>query len=454
MEGKMRTWCLSGLLVSGWLLLSACGLGKPQIATVEVTRIVPEPIPVTAEVTRIVREPIPVTAEVTRIVQETVPVTAEVTRIVRETVVVTPAPPLVWSVDITQGVALPIPLTWHTATVLNDNRILLVGGGNGMDEQYALVEIFDPVNGMLTPAAPLHTPRHEHSATLLQDNRVLVVGGYNFQRQWLQDAEVYDPSANTWTIVPPLYPHGVQHTATRLLDGRVLVVGGCIGSGVCTARVEIFDPHTNTWTEAAPLPSDRASHSAALLDDGRVLVAGGASVAGIPAGGEALLYDPLANAWMTTGPMVMQRTQASMVKLSDGRVLVAGGLNISDDPIAFAGAEIYDPATYTWTAAASLSQPRYAYNLVLLPQGQVLAVGGANNYDNPWTESSFVRDIEIYDPRSDRWFIAGKLPLPATYAADAFLPDGRLWVTGGGAGHAIVTAWSQTWLIRAISTQP
>jgi N-acetylneuraminic acid mutarotase len=359
------------------------------------------------------------------------------------------------TVAVTQGIDLRLPRTWHSATRLYDGRILLAGGSNGMDDHYAVVEIFDPVSGLLTPAASLHTPRHEHSATLLLDGRVLVVGGYNRSRQWLVDAEVYNPSANTWTVVPPIYSHGVQHTATLLQDGRVLVVGGCIGSSVCTNRVEIFDPQTNSWTEATPLGFDRASHAAVLLDDGRVLVAGGAV-----ADGDALVYDPLVNTWIATGPMVSQRTQAPMIKLFDGRVLVAGGLDISDYPIASTSTEIYDPATNTWTAAASLSQPRYAHIVALLPDGQVLAVGGAREYDypynypygHPWTAFSFIRNIESYDSRSDCWHIAGELPQPLTYAAAAFLPDGRLWMTGGGASHDIATAWADTWLIASMPT--
>jgi hypothetical protein len=37
--------------------------------------------------------------------------------------------------------------------------------------------------------------------------------------------------------------------------------------------------------------------------------------------------------------------------------------------------------------------------------------------------------------------------LPVAYTADVFLPDGRLWVTGGGAGSDTAKAWAYTWLI-------
>jgi DNA-binding CsgD family transcriptional regulator/N-acetylneuraminic acid mutarotase len=360
------------------------------------------------------------------------------------------------TVNVTPAVTLQVPRTWHTANQMNDQRILLTGGSNGADEQYALVEIYDPASGRLTPAANLNTARHEHSATTLLDGRVLVVGGYNYQDQWLEDAEIYDPAMNTWTVVAPIYSHGVQHTATLMADGRVLVIGGCIASGVCTERVEIFDPAVNAWRETTPLATYRASHTAILLNDGRVLVAGGAGPYGNPQDGDALMYDPASETWETTGAMPWKVQQAQAVKLLDGRVLVAGGLTNSENPMASANCAIYNPATNEWSAVAALAQPRFANLLVLLPKGQVMAVGGAKEYDypqnhpggSPWTISSFVREIEIYDPKLDAWHVGGEMPQPVTYAAAAWLPDGRLWVTGGGAGHAVATAWAETWMIR------
>ena len=421
----MRQWGLLLRLFPAAFLLSACEVFKPPISTV--------------------------------IVPETHLVTVEVTRVVRETVVVTPSTPVVWSLRITQGPLLVIPRTWHTATRLSDGRVLLVGGSNGGDEQYAVVDLFDLQSGQVSPAAPLRTPRHEHSATLLPDNRVLVVGGYNARQQWLADAEIYNPSTNTWSLVSPGESHGVQHSATLLSDGRVLVVGGCIGSGQCTGRVDLFDPLTDSWTEGPPLASARASHAAVLLEDGRVLVAGGTIE-----DDDAVIFDPSANTWTATGPMVSQRAQAPMVKLSDGRVLAAGGLGLPGDPAALASAEVFDPATNAWIPAAPLTEPRYAHSLLLLPDGQVLAVGGARDYDypaghtagSPWQTASFILPVECYEPGADRWYPAGALPLPETYAGIAPLTDGRFLLTGGGVGHAGASAWEYTWLLEPVPGQP
>jgi N-acetylneuraminic acid mutarotase len=397
--------------------------------------------------TSLTREPL-IAPTSTRLVDTSIPPTA----IPRPTNTLIPptstlVPPSKLSVNVTPGTALQFPRTRHTATRLLNGKILIVGGSRASDDHLAEVELFDPLTGLSTLVAPLHTPRHQHTATLLPDGRVLIVGGYSLPQQWLSDAEVYDPIADAWTVVPPQHSHGVEHTANLMKDGRVLVVGGCIGSGVCTDRVDIFDYQANVWSEALPLPSDRASHTAQLLNDGRVLVAGGGrSIDNVPLGSDALLYDPQMNSWAAAAPMVTMRLQAQAVRLPDGRVLVTGGLDTENpsNPVLTASTEVYDPISNTWTSAGNLSQARYQHNLVLLADGQVLAVGGVRDEESHWTESSFIREIERYDPATGRWSIIGNLSLPRVYATATLVSDGRVWVTGG---RYMETYWSDTWLI-------
>ncbi len=350
------------------------------------------------------------------------------------------------STEVIPGVTMQFPRMWHTATGLSDERVLVVGGSRATDQFLAEAEIFDPANGQTKLVAPLHAARHGHSATLLPDGRVLVVGGYNLPRQWLSDAEVYHPSTDTWTAVPPRYSHGGNHSATSMKDGRVLVVGGDIGSGVATEHVEIFDPKADAWTEARPLSSVLSEHTAQLLNDGRVLVAGGRGANNVPpAGGDAQIYDPQTNTWTATGPMVKPHQFSDSVRLPDGRVLVAGGvLPDPSTPRPSACAEIYDPASNTWTAAANLSQARFLHGLVLLPDSKVLAVGGARDWDSSWTNNSFVREIELYDPVANAWRTVGELPEPRALATATLLPDGRVWLAGG---RNDTTYFADSWLI-------
>lgn len=340
--------------------------------------------------------------------------------------------------DVAPGPALRVPRFWHTATRLMDGRILLISGSWARDAYLTDVNIFDPATGQTSRAAPINTPQHFHTATLLPDGRVFVIGGGTIGSVPAYNAEVYDPVSDTWTVVQLPNLHGHAPTATLMKNGRVLIVGGNTG----TERVDIFDPKTNAWSEAQPLPSERMFHAAQLLEDGRVLIVGGNP----PAGGDAQVYDPRINTWTATGPMAESgRWLVESIRLSDGRVLVAGGvLPDPSVPPPSTGVEIYDPASNTWTAAADLAQPRVFYNLVLLPTGQVLAIGGARDWDCCWTSTSFVREIELYDPISDQWRIVGTLPSPRAGSAAVLLPNGSVWVTGGRND----TTWlSDTWLI-------
>ncbi len=373
-------------------------------------------------------------------------ITVEVTRIVEKTILVTPTVSPTPKKIVTQSISMSVPRMMHTATLLEDGNVLIVGGSRAPDEFLADVELYYPASRTLVPAPPLHTPRHEHTASLLHDGRVLVVGGYNLPQQWLSDAEVYDPAKDMWTVIPPLYTHGVNHTATVMDDGRVLVVGGCIGSGICTNRAEIFDPQTNAWTVAAPLAVDRASHTAQLLQDGRVLIIGGASVSGTPGDGDALLYDPLTNSWNATGLMLRPRHSAQSARLLDGRVLVAGGVGLGDptNQDMVLEAEIYDPATNAWSLAASICQERYGHAMFTLSNGKVLIVGGAHRPETTGTLFSYANAIELYDPATDTWQGIGKLTRPRNWAAAVLLPDGRIWLTGGRSNASF---WADTWMI-------
>lgn len=351
-------------------------------------------------------------------------------------------------ITVINGPTLQEPRARHTVTLLQNGKALLVGGSRAKDDQIFNVDLYDPLTGTISPLAPLDTERHDHTTTLLGDGRVLVIGGFTYPQQWLGDAEVLDIDLNTWIPVPPNHSHGTGHTATEMDDGRVLVVGGCTDASTCTKFVEIFDPYDDSWTDVAPLDTDRYGHTGQPLDDGRVIIIGGLSANGSHADDNALIYDPWANTWAAAGPMIHPRYLAKSTLLSDGRVLVVGGLSLEALPElrTLASAEIYDPHTEKWTAAGDLAQPRYAFQLAQLSDGQVLAIGGSRTYESNWNANSFVSEIEVYNATSNRWFTAGLLPRAGAYGDSVFLADGRIWQTGG---QNDTTYFTDTWLITA-----
>ena len=130
---------------------------------------------------------------------------------------------------VSPGKDLRLTRTWHTATRLTDGRIMLIGGCNGGNESYALVEIYDPLSGVFDQIPPLHTPRHEHTATLLPNGKVLVAGGSSGAP--VASVELFNPADGTWSATGSLSEARYNHTATLLLDGRVLVAGGSGSAG-------------------------------------------------------------------------------------------------------------------------------------------------------------------------------------------------------------------------------
>src|SRR6266498_4795923 len=121
------------------------------------------------------------------------------------------------------------------------------------------------------------------------------------------------------------------------------------------------------------------------LNDGRVLAAGGTS---------AEVYDPASETWSPAGTLSHERSHHFAVKLADGRVLIAGGDAVccwSSD----ASTEIFDPATGTWTTTGSLALGRGNATGTLLPDGRVLAVGGN-------AHGTITATAELYDPSTGR----------------------------------------------------
>jgi Galactose oxidase, central domain/Kelch motif len=275
----------------------------------------------------------------------------------------------------------------HTETLLADGRVLVTGGWPDPPTHSGLLasaEIYDPATGTWTRTVNMNVARGAHTATLLLDGRVLVVGSRASTSS--SSAELYDPATGNWTLTgSTVTPHYGYHTATLLPNGMVLVAGGHDTLSHVSAYAELYDPATGTWTATGSLADARHDHRATLLDNGTVLVEGGAPRIGILASAE--LYDPATGTWTRTGSMNFARWRHTATLLPDGKVLVAGGIN---GGFSFTGAEIYDPATGTWTGTGSLNTARFLHTATLLPDGTVLAAGGNRN-------DEILASAELYD---------------------------------------------------------
>ncbi|MGK3987384.1 kelch repeat-containing protein [Sorangium sp. So ce136] len=277
-----------------------------------------------------------------------------------------------------------------------------------------------------TSAAPpwiqstMPLPHAIHSAVALPGGEVLVIGGssggdYPYLAQRAVDR--YDPATGTWTsLSPPTYPYMSGFGGVLLPDGRVLVVAGPYGN-------ESYVPATDTWTQHPGLASvSQEYYCIDMLPQQVVLLSGGYVEDVISS--DSHLIDPATLTVISTVAMRGARATHRTTVLPDGRVLAVGGarnLESGHGTRTVADAEIYDPMTASWAWASSMHSRRQGHQATLLLDGRVLVTGGGVDIFSP----------EIYDPQTDTWTIVAPMSVERYGHTMTTLPSGRVLVTGG-----------------------
>lgn len=286
--------------------------------------------------------------------------------------------------------------------------------------------------GTWGPAGALGRARAKHSATVLADGRVLVIGGVDGARRPLRTAEVLDPATGARQDVAPALPLPASgHTATRLADGSVLVAGGTDASHRPTAAAQVFDASSGRFVAVAPMSGPRRGHTATLLADGRVVIAGGENRWGALDSLE--VYDPATRSFaLATAALSAARLDHTATLLDDGSVLLAGG---SDGTRALTAADVYEPGDGSVTPVWPLTTPRARASAALLPDGSVLVAGGHDGGRND------LDTAEVYVPA-----LAAFVPLPARmsvarsgHAGLALPGNGRVLIAGGTSAGSLVS---------------
>lgn len=330
-----------------------------------------------------------------------------------------------------------LPRAVHRATPLVDGRVLLTGGCSaagceGVDEAAASVLV--AADGSVEAGPTLAQPRVSHTASLLPDGRVLLIGGYPGEGlPPVATMELYDPSTGDLEPFGSLREARADHTSTVLPDGRVLVAGGIGADGSTLTGAELVDVPARTVAATESLPSPRSGQTA-LLRGGCVLVVGGTGPDGAALASTAA-WCPSGEAWSPGPRLLRPRTKQAAAALPGGGVWVAGGAPDTESRQRFRDTELLLPGADRFVPGPDLPSGRYKITdaITTLPDGRVLLAGG--------------RRPVVFDPATRELAPIGgpAADLGATRSFQtATAVDGAVLVTGGY--DAAIAPTDQAWL--------
>jgi hypothetical protein len=295
--------------------------------------------------------------------------------------------------------------------------------------------LWDPTTGAIsTPPLPTQNV-FCGGLSFMEDGRLFVTGGHISGYRGLPNAHVYDPFMNTWTELPEMNAGRWYPTNTTLANGDVLVISGATEIGTFNSLPQIWRAATDTWHNLTNADSPDGGKTLYpwmfLAPDGRVFKAG-------PERRSRFLNTSGLGIWtLEARSFFGPRDDGTAVLYDVGKGLIIGG----NQQLPTATVEVFEltGASPTWRQVPSMAFARRFPNSTLLPDGTVLVTGGTSQPNaridgREWDLNKMVYAAELWNPATETWSTLAAMQTPRSYhSTAALLPDGRVLVGGGEA---------------------
>jgi hypothetical protein len=326
----------------------------------------------------------------------------------------------------------------HSA-ILNNGQVLMwfsdepFGSGTG-----SRAELWNPVNNALTEVQlPYSYDIFCAGMSFLQNGQLLVTGGRDDSKMGdygIPESTLFTPSTNQWSEAASMNYARWYPTNVELQDGTTLVFSGDDDTQKLVQQVESYNYASGVWT-VLPASANIAAGTSiyprmALLPSGEIFMGGMQA--------QSSMFNPATNTWSNVATMNFGLREYGAMVLLPGleQVLAVGGdpdANQAGNATPTAEMIDFTQPTPAWQYVASMNYARQNENLVLLPDGTVLAVGGGGGggrYTNP------VYAAEDYNPTANTWTVLASQQIQRTYHSTALLlPDGRVYSGGSDNGQ-------------------
>ncbi|MBB5039016.1 lectin-like domain-containing protein [Prosthecobacter dejongeii] len=368
----------------------------------------------------------------------------------------------VWSPIISWTPHIPV-----TAATLPDGRLLTFASNQRttfpVGAEFTYAAVWNPATGVFTE---INNNRHDMfcgGTVLLPDGRLVVNGGRNTTRL----TSIFDWRTSKWAVMPNMNDGRWYNTSVALTDGSIFTVTGDGGTNTAerwTAANNWTRLSSINWATVVGQPGyvTRWHPLMVIAPDGRLFHGGPTRQMNwvTTSGTGSLTYSGV------NVPGTHYPKEGCFAMYDEGRILVAGGsLNTNSNP--------NDSSTGTSTnlaftidirsgtpvvaATSSMKYVRQFANSVILPNGEVMVMGG-NSSGLKFNDTGSILSPEIWNPTTGQWREVTDMSVPRNYHSLALLlPDGRVWSGGGGlsgnsADHRDAQLYTPPMLFKADGT--